>query len=158
MGIFNKSATTIIAISAGIIIVLASVSFATYRYLNRNTASQAESAVENIANINNYPEKYREDGLPVYPNAEVTYIGDAVAGPKEGVFIYINSDDSLEQISNFFDIELKNLGWQLPEERSTESSGIITRTYLKDNQTFALILVRDDEIGQSNATINWQQQ
>lgn len=152
----SKRIIITIALLSGLLLAGVGAVIGVSWWKSRNQQSSADTALETLAQISEYPEAYEQAGLPKYPNAEVTYLGNGDDTSKDGVFIYLNTQDGIEIVSDFFDKELTANGWHLPDNRKSSTDGLITRTYLKDNQEFSLIFARDETTKQSNITINWQ--
>ena len=64
--------------------------------------------------VSSYPSLYIDANLPQYPNAIIT---DSSQGRNllDGISIDFETNDSIPDIKNFFEIEMANRGFEIPE-------------------------------------------
>ncbi len=62
-----------------------------------------------------YPEKYREMGLPEYPNASVSALGRDNSSTHDGISITLLTDDDDATLRDYYESEMQALGWLLEE-------------------------------------------
>ena len=65
-------------------------------------------------NIDSYPSKYIEANLPQYPNAVLKYASQG-DNNSDGLRINFETSDTIPEIKNFFEMEMKNRGFEIPK-------------------------------------------
>ncbi len=80
-----------------------------------------------------YPSMYIEENLPQYPNAIIT---DSSQGNDfvDGVRVDFETNDSIEDIKNFFETEMANRGFDIPDSSYTTNELTYLNIYTLNNE------------------------
>ncbi len=119
----------------------------------KNTAPLDNPAL--ISQIQQYPKAYKSANLPQYPGGDITYLDSPDASVETGITVYVSTTDTLAQVGDYFSKSMAKSGWKLDEDNSTSAEGIISQSYLKDNQQYVVTITSDLSSSKTNILLNW---
>jgi len=96
-------------------------------------------------NLSSYPSMYIDEGLPQYPNAIITYSSQGL-NLADGAGVVFETSDSISDIKNFFETEMANRGFEIPElehELPPElTEGYYLNHYRLGNKTYTIQAIK----------------
>lgn len=101
-----------------------------------------------------YPNLYKQANLPEYSKANLVDTGRQTTSIRDGLKLQLTSKESVQTIATYYEGEMKNLGWYIPEQKFPNEQ-VYSSQYTKGDLYYQMTVTKfPDEI---KITINYAQ-
>lgn len=146
----------IILIVLFVLLLLGGVgTYLVYKFVTNKVDNGAEQINQLAQEIQQYPDSYKQAGLPEYPNAELTSLSKKDATVHDGVSLVLSSKDSAAKVAEYYDTQLKAKGWVADGEPTPFESDFYYRTYKKGDEQYAVTVQTSTDTNEATITIAW---
>jgi len=151
--------TIIIVIIVALFVIGGAV--AVIAYINNNQSDiqdVVEEAVQEQSQqmTDEYPDLYLQAGLPQYPNSELTKKRQG-SNLNDGVQVTIETQDSIETAKSFFDTEMENRGFALPNDIASANEFAYFGIYKDGNKKFTITITKIEDTSNNKIHINYSE-
>ncbi len=99
-----------------------------------------------------YPDLYKQANLPEYSKANLVDTGRQTTSIKDGLKLQLTSTESIQTIAAYYEGEMKNLGWAIPEQKFPNDQ-VYNNQYTKGDLYYQVTLTKFPD--ETKITINY---